>query len=163
MVQWKPSSSPVPDVLGQQEALRVEPRLTLPLAQVVEGGGPLLGVVREGGRVHGQPGLLVAAHHERPQHHALGCVVGPGVAGGVVRSERTPHLPELALAGRPAADGEGGRTRVVAVGPRQHPAAGPAARTTTSTSAVPTPRSRWLGCTAPSTSTLGPRRASSWA
>src|SRR5260370_37335030 len=52
---------------GKEEAGRVEPRLCLPVLQLIPGPAALLGVVGEGRRVHRQPLVLVPAGHEVAQ------------------------------------------------------------------------------------------------
>ncbi len=83
-------------VLGEQEALRVEPRLLLPGPERLEIPPALLGMGGEGPVVDRQPALLVPTDHERPGGEV---VMEPG-------GERSAHLVERPARVQAGAGGE---------------------------------------------------------
>ena len=82
--------------LGEEEALRVEPRLGLAVVQVALGERALLGVVGEGGGVHREPGRVVLAGHEGADGDARPGAPAPGMSRS---AQRAPHLAQFAEEG----------------------------------------------------------------
>ncbi len=85
----------------QEEAVRIEPRLGLPLLDVVAGPRTLLGVGGERPVVHAQPGVLVLADDERPQREPVSRRRDLGLD-----REGTAHLEQLPLLAQPVLRGD---------------------------------------------------------
>lgn len=118
MVQWKLYQDAV--ALGEEEALRVEPRFGHAGVQVALGQRALLGVVGEGGGVDGEPGRVVLAGDEGADGDAL------RVRRLVQRRDRegAAHLAQLAEEAHPQHRRQVAGGRVAAVRPEPQRAAG---------------------------------------
>jgi hypothetical protein len=103
---------------GEKEAVRVEPRLGHPLAEVLDGHVPLLGVVGERCCVDREQRFLVLGQ-ERPDPDAR--------RNGDVRDRerrRAAHDPQLALLGDAEPGRDARRRRMVGVRPGLDPVGG---------------------------------------
>ena len=109
------AEDPVRGIDGEQETGGIEPRLGHPGVQIGAGHVALLGMVREGGPVRGEPGVLIPARDEGAQRHS----VRQRDVGQFRRRAGEPHLPQLPDRAVAVARGEVGRGLVVAVGPGQ--------------------------------------------
>jgi hypothetical protein len=83
------AQQPAVPVNSQEEAGRVEPGFGHARVKVRPGEAALFGVVREGGAVGRQPGVLILARHKGADGHA-GRKDG---VGKVRRRRRHPHFP----------------------------------------------------------------------